>query len=170
VDALQAVLAAPWFHLSLDDFRSGFSERWWIDDDGQLFERVMAAYLGSLRQIARAGIDVLAESVITPARQRLYESTLGETPTVLVGVQCPIEVAIERERTRSDRPRGPVYLDADEYIAVHAGLSYDLEVVTTSDRPTDLAVALAAQFGHLKFSTFRSHLTEAQGAVTSDEQ
>jgi chloramphenicol 3-O phosphotransferase len=151
-------LATPWFHLSLDDFRSGFSSRWWIEDDGQLFERVMVGYLGSLVQIANAGSDVLAESVITPTRQPLYESIFGAIPIALIGVQCPLEVAIERERARGDRRRGPIDLDAEEYMAVHAGLSYDLEVSTAAASPTDLAVAVAPQFDRLIPSPLSSHL------------
>lgn len=158
VSSLRDVLAEPWFHLSLDDFRSGFSERWWTEDDGQLFERVMAGYLGSLVQIANAGIDVLAESVITPSRQRLYETTFGEIPIALIGVQCPLEVAMEREQARGDRRRGPIDLDADDYMAVHAGLSYDLEVSTTAVNPKDLAEAVAPQFDRLIPSPFGSHL------------
>jgi chloramphenicol 3-O phosphotransferase len=151
-------MAEPWFHLSLDDFRSGFSERWWLEDRGQLFDQVMSGYLGALLQMAKAGMDVLAESVIAPARRPLYESTFGETPMVLIGVMCPLDVAIERERVRSDRRRGPIELDANEYEAVHAGLSYDLEVSTAAGNPTDLAVGLAARIGLLSPSPFRSHV------------
>jgi len=158
VNSLREEMAEPWFYLSLDDFRSGFSERWWFEDRGQLFERVMSGYLGSLLQMSKAGVDVLAESVITPARQHLYESTFGETPMLLIGVMCPLDVAIEREGARNDRLRGPIELDAQEYDAVHAGLSYDIEVSTTAGNPSELAVELAARIGLLVASPFSDHL------------
>src|SRR5664280_571179 len=108
VRSLIQSIGEPWFHLSLDGFRSGLADQWWVNDDGHLFHQVMVGYLASLREMALAGSDVLAEAVITPARRALYESTFGETPIVLIGVQCPLEVAMQRDSNRTDRLRGPI--------------------------------------------------------------
>jgi chloramphenicol 3-O phosphotransferase len=159
VDELQRQLDGPWFHLSLDDFRSGIADQWWITDDGQLFDRVMTGYLGSLHAMVVAGLDVMAETVITPGRRGLYETTFGETPITLIGVMCPLAVATEREGARSDRQRGPIELDADAYAAVHAGLSYDMAIDTTKEGPIELARALALHFDGLRSSSLRSHQT-----------
>lgn len=159
VDELQHQLNDPWFHLSLDDFRSGIAGQWWLADDGQLFDRVMTSYLGSLHAMVVAGLDVMAETVITPSRRRLYETTFGEIPITLIGVMCPLEVAIDREGARSDRHRGPIDLDADAYAAVHTGLSYDTQIDTAKEGPSELARALALHFDRLRSSSFRSHLT-----------
>jgi chloramphenicol 3-O phosphotransferase len=159
VDELRNQLSEPWFHLSLDDFRSGIDDRWWLQDDAELFDRVMTGYLASLHAMVAAGLDVMAETVITPGRRRLYETTFAETLMTLVGVMCPLDVATEREGARDDRQRGPIDLDADAYAAVHAGLSYDTEIDTTKEGPVELARAFALQVGEFRSSSFRSHLT-----------
>lgn len=160
VRALQRELLEPWFHLSLDDFRSGLTEGVWLVDDGSLFDRVLSGYLGSLGQIAAAGINVLAEAVITPARQRMYQEVFGETALVLIGVSCPLGLATTRERTRTDRRCGPIELVADDFAAVHAGLSYDFEVATDGGSPEELAASMAPHFDQLVPSSFERHLTQ----------
>ena len=158
VEALQRQLAAPWFHLSLDDFRSGISPRWWLEDNGTLFERLMGGHLRSLREMGLSGIDVLAEAVITPARRREYQAIFIDLPIVLIGVTCPVEVAREREEGRIDRRRGPIALGAEEFAAVHAGLAYDYEVSTTTGDPAQLALELATKLDALNPSSFKRHL------------
>ena len=81
VNSLVALLTEPWFHLSLDDFRSGYPEPWFVHDTGALFDRLLAGYLASLREMAKSGNDVLAEAVITPSRRVLYASMpVGAVP------------------------------------------------------------------------------------------
>lgn len=158
VNSLQREIAEPWFHLSLDGFLSGYSERSWTEDEGELFNRVQSGYLNSLREMALAGNDVLAEAVITPDRRLLYESTFGSMPLLLIGVKCRLDVATEREKNRTDRRRGPIELPAVEFAAVHEGLSYDLVIETSDDNPTDLAVKFLSDFIELIPSSFASHL------------
>lgn len=158
VNALQQEIAEPWFHLSLDDFRSGFSETWWTADDGRLFDQVMSGYVGSMREMALAGNDVLSEVVISPDRRHLYERSYGELAIVLIGVRCPIDVAVQREKLRSDRRRGPIDLNPHEYAAVHSGLRYDVEVSTTSRTPNELAVELVKQLEGITPSSFAGHV------------
>jgi chloramphenicol 3-O phosphotransferase len=157
VNSLLALISEPWFHLSLDDFRRGYSEQWWVLDRGQLFDRVLAGYLASLREMAIAGNDVLAEAVITPSRQALYAATFGDLPIALIGVHCALKVAVQRERNRTDRRRGPIDLPLEEYEAVHTGLTYDFEIDTSDERPEDLARAVALNFRSLSSSAFASH-------------
>jgi chloramphenicol 3-O phosphotransferase len=158
VSELQNEIAEPWFHLSLDDFRSGFSERWWLEDDGHLFDRVLSGYLRSLREMALAGNDLLAEAVITPERHDLYESAFGALPIILIGVKCPREVAVQRENARTDRRHGPIDLPAHDYAAVHVGLSYDFEVETSTGNPVEMAAKMVPQFDRLLPSSFKRHL------------
>jgi chloramphenicol 3-O phosphotransferase len=158
VESLQLTIAEPWFHLSLDDFRSGYSNRWWIESDDQRFELLLSGYLGSLREMALAGNDVVAEAVMTPERRPLYESTFGDLPILLIGVKCPLEVARRREAIRTDRRGGPIDLPSDYFLAVHEGLSYDLEVETSVKNPTELAAEVIPQFLRLVASNFHSHL------------
>ena len=157
VDALQHQIAEPWFHLSLDDFRSGYTNRWWFESDDRRFELLLSGYLASLGEMVLAGNDVLAEAVITPGRRHLYDGTFGDLPMVLIGVTCPLEVAVLREATRTDRRGGPIDLPADYFAAVHNGLSYDLEVDTAKIGPTELAVELIPKFKRLVASSFENH-------------
>jgi chloramphenicol 3-O phosphotransferase len=165
VGSLRQKLSEPWFHLSLDDFRSGYAEQWWDIDNGHLFHRVMNGYVASLRELALTGNDVLAEAVITPSRQALYRSVFGDLPVGLIGVHCDREVAIHRERTRTDRRRGAIDLPPEEYESVHAGLVYDFDVDTSIESPEKLAGTLAANFRSLPSSTFASHTSSLNGGV-----
>jgi chloramphenicol 3-O-phosphotransferase len=158
VNSLQRELTAPWFHLSLDDFRSGYPTSFWDDDEGVLFDRLLAGYVGALREMALAGNNVLAEAVITPARRLLYESTFGSLQLLLIGVKCRLEKAIQREASRTDRRHGPIELPALYFAAVHEGLSYDLEIETSDENPKDLAVTFHSEFEALIPSSFASHL------------
>ncbi|MBO0728908.1 MAG: AAA family ATPase [Acidimicrobiaceae bacterium] len=144
--ALQRALDTPWFHLSLDVFRAGYPDDRWLRDDGTLFEQVMVGYLGALRQLAESGIDLLAEAVITPDRQTLYAKTFQDLPVLLVGVHCSHTEAIRRERERFDRLSGPLELPWEAFAAVHAGMSYDLEVDTSTTSAESLARRLATEF------------------------
>ena len=132
----------PWFHRSLDDFRAGYPDRFWRSDDGSLFDRVMLGYLGALRAMALVGNDVIAEAVITPDRRARYSAVFHGLPVILVAVRCPIDVAVQRERNRADRIRGPLELPADAFAAVHAGVEHDLDIDTSLDTPETLAAQL----------------------------
>ena len=159
VAALQQRLAEPWFHLSLDDFHAGYLERWWVADDGPLFDRLVAGYAASLREMAVAGNDVLAEAVITPARRNLYESVFGETPIALIAVRCPLEVAVDRERNRTDRRSGPIEFPPDYFAAVYGGLTYDHEIDTSNRTPDALATDLLESFSQFAPTSFTAHRT-----------
>jgi chloramphenicol 3-O phosphotransferase len=158
VTSIQGIVDEPWFHMSLDDFHSGYSEQWWLNDDGRIFGQLVAGYLASLREMARAGNDVLAEAVITPSRRKLYESTFGATPVVLVGVRCPLKVAVHRERHRADRHHGPIDLQSDSFAAVHSGLTYDFEIDTSRLGPRELAASMVPKLRGLTPTPFSSHL------------
>ncbi|MHB2029801.1 MAG: phosphotransferase-like protein [Acidimicrobiales bacterium] len=158
--ALQATLTEPWFHRSLDDFRGGYCDRFWNDDDGTLFDRVMAGYLGAISEMARAGNDVIAESVISSSRRELYASTLQNLPVILIGVHCSLAEALRRERTRTDRRNGPIELPADAFAAVHSEIIYDLEVDTSSCSPDDLALELVDRIQDIIPGTLSHHLVE----------
>jgi chloramphenicol 3-O phosphotransferase len=157
VTALQHVLPTPWFHLSLDDFHLGFTERSWREDDGQLFDRLVVSYLQSLRAIALSGNDVLAEAVMVPARRDLYRETFNELPIILIGVRCSLSVAVEREQGRTDRRGGPIDFPSDYFEAVYDGLTYDFESATESGSPKALADELVRLLDHLTPSPFQNH-------------
>jgi len=113
--AIQAAAEQPLWHQSLDDFRAGYSKRFWRVDDGSLFALAMYAYLRALRSIAEAGVDLVAESVITPTRRSMYLGVFDGFSVTFVGVRCTLPVAQAREHARTDRLRGPVDLDVPEF-------------------------------------------------------
>lgn len=162
-------LESPWYHLSLDEFRSGIAERWWISDRGELFERLVAAYLGALRQVALEGIDVLAEAVVTPARRALYDQVFGSMPLLLISVRCSLDVAIQRERSRIDRRSGPLDMSAHDFAAVYSGMTYDMEIDSAADQPPDLADLVRANLDQLEPSTFASHLIANHSVANSPD-
>jgi chloramphenicol 3-O phosphotransferase len=140
VQALREVLEPPCWNLSLDAFRKGYLDRqwdssrgpWWTAHERNLFRLLLAGYLGSLRAMALVGHHVIAEAVILPDTRALYLDTLADLDVFLVGVRCPLGVAQERERARSDRVKGvPIELDVPEFDLVHSHGPYDAEVDTS---------------------------------------
>jgi len=79
--------------------------------------------------MANSGSGVIFDDVIYDRRVLvLAAAALRLTPCLFVGVRCPVEVAIERERLRGDRaPGGAEIFDR----AVHKPGIYDLEVDTS---------------------------------------
>ena len=158
VNALIDQRTDPWFHLSLDEFHAAISERFWRDDGGELFERLIVGYLGAVRAIALAGFDVMAEAVLVPARRSLYDETFGALATLLIAVRCPLDVVIHREKCRSDRRGGPIDFPADYFEAVYSRLTYDFEVASETANPSELALLVGANLDQLVPSSFATHL------------
>jgi chloramphenicol 3-O phosphotransferase len=168
--ALHELLPEPYYYRSLDHFRQGYADRYWLADDGTLFRRVMHAYLLSLRALASLGHNVIAEAVITPDRLDMYLSLFTECPVFLVGVRCPLEVAQRREWARTDRFSGPLDLAALNADQVHAHGHYDLEVDTSLCKPGEAArriiAALASPPRPLAYERLRAErgMVRAEGA------
>ena len=74
---------------------------------------------------------------------------------ILVAVRCPLDVAVQRERDRTDRVSGPLDLPADAFAAVHAGLEHDLDVDTSLDTPETLAARLEPQLRTVAPNAFK---------------
>ncbi len=138
--AVQGASAKPLFHRSLDDFLAGYLGSFRERDRGTLFKQVLIGYVHSLAQLADAGNDIVAESVIIPEWVPLYTEAFATVPVLLVGVRCTLEVAQEREARRTDRTH-PLELDVPWFETVH-DIPYDLEVDSSSGTPVE---ALADQ-------------------------
>jgi chloramphenicol 3-O phosphotransferase len=138
--ALHPRLDQPTYYRSLDDFLLGIQARHWSSPEvPTLFADMREAWLAGLREIALRGYPVLSESVIFPADGPHYDDLFGEFDMVLIGVRCPLAVAVEREAGRSDRRTSRVDLDVPGFDDVHRH-DYELEV-DTSVEPTDHSVA-----------------------------
>ena len=133
----------PIFYRSLDHFLVGYPKAW-RREDASLFWKVTTGYVHSLAALVRAGCDVVAEAVIIPEQADLYRQALADTPVLLVGVRCRLEVAQRREAARTDR--GKVDLDVPWFESVHH-VPYDAEVDTSDDlSPSLLAAPLVQLF------------------------
>lgn len=72
---------------------------------------------------------VVAEAITTPDTGSAYAALIERHDVLLVGVRCPLQVAQQRERDRSDRLNGLVELDVPEFHLVHQQ-AYELTVET----------------------------------------
>jgi chloramphenicol 3-O phosphotransferase len=89
---------------------------------------------------ANSGSAVIFDDVIYDRRVLvLAAAALRLTPCLFVGVRCPVEVAVERERQRGDRaPGGAEIFDR----VVHKPGIYDLEVDTSVLDPHQCAMVI----------------------------
>jgi chloramphenicol 3-O phosphotransferase len=140
--ALQRILPEPFLHLSLDDFITGYLPEHWNTDARALFPRLRRGYLLALRDLARAGNDLIAESVILPESTAEYLSLFREFRVYFVGIRCPLPEAQRRERFRA-RLGGAINLDRPGFDAVHPDTGYDLEFDSSRTSPHDAAALIA---------------------------
>lgn len=129
--ALWDRLDPPHWYRSLDDFRQGYQPRHWSEDPRRLFDRVFQGFVRSIAQMAWAGHSVITEAVILPTNADAYLEALDGLAVALIGVRCPLEVAQERERRRTDRAGGPIDLAVPDFDAVHRDVRYDVDVDTS---------------------------------------
>lgn len=96
---------------------------------GAYAQRLMRAYRRSVREIARAGINVIVDEVSLQENEWLdWCEALAGLGAVWVAVRCDVEVASAREAARGDRALGLVRGQVD---VVHRYPAYDLELDTT---------------------------------------
>jgi len=136
---LQGMLAEPHYYLGLDEYRRGYLDTVWLADDGGLFRRMIEPFLHNLATLARAGHDVIAESMVTPDTEALYVDGFDDLQVVFVCLECPLDVAKAREASRGDRRKGPVDLDHPLLQTLHEHVCYDLRVDTSKLTPGEVA-------------------------------
>lgn len=137
--ALQEMLTDPHYYLGLDEYRRGYLDTVWLADDGALFRRMIEPFLRNLATLARAGHDVIAESMLTLDTEALYLDGFHELQVVFVCLECPRDVAKAREASRGDRRKGPVNLDHPLLQTLHEHGCYDLRVDTSELTPGEVA-------------------------------
>lgn len=137
--ALQELLTEPHYYLGLDEYRRGYLDRVWLADDGALFRRMIEPFLRNLATLARAGHDVIAESMVTPDTEALYLDGFHDLQVVFVGLECRLDVAKAREASRGDRRKGPMNLDHALLQTLHEHGCYDLRVGTSTLTPGAVA-------------------------------
>lgn len=91
--------------------------------------RVLDGMYRSVAALADAGNDVVVDDVMYDPRVRaLATRALVGRQAWLVGVQCPVDVAVAREAARGDRAPGGAVIFGE---TVHDPPVYDLEVDTS---------------------------------------
>jgi len=129
--ALQTRIEKPFWHISIDHlrdagvlplsrFRSG--EFVWRDARKAFFD----GFHASLSAYADAGNNLILEHILDTAgwMEMLHERFL-QHDVFFVGIHCPLEILIEREKARGDRPIGSARRD---YETIHQDKIYDLEL------------------------------------------
>jgi len=163
---LRARAGEMWVVHALDDFIGKVPRRWmdvgqWAgslagegirfvpDGDrtnvelGEQAQRLMRAYRRSVRETARAGVNVIVDEVSLLEPEWLdWCEALDGLGAVWVAVRCDVEVASAREAARGDRVLGLVRGQAD---VVHRYPAYDLQLDTTAT-PVEVVVQKLDEF------------------------
>ena len=110
--------------------------------------------------MAWTGHDVITEAVILPGNVNTYLDALEGLTVVLVGVRCPLSVAQQRERLRTDRLGGPIDLAVPDFDAVHHDVPYDVDfdtsIVSTADAVHRVRARLSSDEALTAFDLLRA--------------
>lgn len=128
---LQKRIEKPFWHISIDHLRDAGvlpTERFkngdfcWADARSAFFD----GFHGSLKAYADAGNDLILEHILdTKGWLESLAHLLAKHDVFFAAVHCPLEVLIEREAARADRPVGSAKQDFE---TIHVGKAYDIEL------------------------------------------
>ncbi|XOV88530.1 MAG: chloramphenicol phosphotransferase CPT family protein [Pseudomonadota bacterium] len=166
--ALQEVLAEPYLHMALDQFRDGMPARFrglnspaGTDGDrglnvipvtdvdrpytlvrfGETGQRILRGMRRAIAALVREGNNVIIDDIILePSFLEDYLAVFAGLSVYFVGVMCPVAVIGERERSRPGRFPGTARGHLD---VCHAHGIYDIEVDTSAASPAECASLVA---------------------------
>jgi chloramphenicol 3-O phosphotransferase len=168
---LQEILEPPYLHTGIDHFLAAVpwqrlfvysdsssqtdADGWFLPfRDGVLIDtprlgplayQLMDGMYASFATLAAAGINLIVDDVIyDPHVFKSAVNRLAGCDVLFVGLHCPIEEAVRREKVRGDRAPGGA---AIFHGLVHRHSGYDLELDTAQLSPTECAeqIQLALQ-------------------------
>lgn len=151
--AFQAISAEPYLDAGIDRFLRMLPDRYlepprWLDvmgehdRPGQVGRQLATAMHHAIAAISRSGTSVVADHVmLEPAWLTECAHLLAGLPAYLFGLHCPLDVLVERERTRTDR-QATAGEAAKQFGLVHAHAAYDLEIDTSTMAPLEVARAV----------------------------
>ena len=150
--ALQDVLTETWLRTGVDmllEMAPPRVERALIGSDGSVdadvpeFRAAEQVWMDAVAFLVQSGSRVVLDEVFLSGRAGAdrWKQALPGVPILWIGVHCAPEETVRRERARPDRVPGMAALQAG---LVHRGMTYDLEVDTTSTPPEELARQIAA--------------------------
>ena len=115
---------------------------------GPLARQLLDGMYRSAAAMVSAGNRVILDDVIyDPRVLALAAQALSGTPTLFVGVRCPVDVAVKREHQRGDRAAGGAA--AFDPLVHNPGI-YDLEVDTSLQSPDECAGLILEAFRKVK--------------------
>jgi chloramphenicol 3-O phosphotransferase len=152
--SLQSILLEPWLTFGVDSLLEAMPERLKMGGEGigigpateisvgPAFRAVEAIWLQGIATMAHAAAKIIVDEVFLggATSQDRWRAVLGGLDVLWVGIHCDPEVLAQRELTRGDRVPG---MASHQAVVVHAGVSYDLEVDTTSASPAECAELIA---------------------------
>lgn len=97
--------------------------------EGLRYAELVRGYYACVRELAALGHDLVIDHAVTTraTADLLLEAVRPHRP-VFVGLECPVEVLAERERSRGDRRPG---LAEGQCARVHGWFEYDLLIDTS---------------------------------------
>jgi len=167
VRAVQAAMPDLWLEMGIDRFAYALPGRvngqpsWpllfaYVRPDGRsdgpftiettaLGQRFIAGMHATAAALAESGLNVIVDHVIlepgwVAEMRRLWASF----DVLFVGVRCPLDVVLERERSREDRTIGQAEAQFD---VVHRWTTYDVEVDTSILTPADATSRIVDALG-----------------------
>jgi chloramphenicol 3-O-phosphotransferase/RimJ/RimL family protein N-acetyltransferase len=142
--AFQQLYREPCLYASVDAFIFMFADHVRADDKVRpyVLPPVLSAFHRSLGPLADCGFPVIVDHVLEK-RSWLEEcaEALRDHRAFLVGVQCPLEILEERERSRGDRQIGFARWQSTR---VHAYGDYDFVIDSSRGTPDEAAQQLLA--------------------------
>lgn len=157
--ALQKSLPEPYLLLGIDLFISMLPERYWNDDPagftlvpteagleiktGPVAAKMSQALQETIVTLARNGNNLIVDDVNwDQAALEAVKKRLAPFDYLLVKVECPVEVAEQRECQRGDREIGFVKFQHARVKATHG---YDLTVNTAASSPQECALQIISK-------------------------
>ena len=164
VRALQAAAPDLWLEMGIDRFAYALPGRvdgkptWpllfpYVRPDGRsdgpftiettaLGTRFISGMHATAAALADAGFDVIVDHVILePGWVAEMRRLWARFDVLFVGVRCPLEIVLERERGREDRTIGQAEAQFD---VIHRWTTYDVEVDTSVLTPAEAASRILA--------------------------
>ncbi len=130
---LQKILDEPYFLLSLDEFVKKIN----LNGDDAEFSNLIFAFHNIILTLSASGINVIVDHVLeTEELKSHFLKLMSDIPVKYIGVNCKLNVIEDREKMRGDRKLG---LAKTQYLTIHKGIKYDLEIDTSKLSPTKSA-------------------------------
>jgi chloramphenicol 3-O phosphotransferase len=154
---LQQRIEKPFWHISIDHLRDAgvLPTARFKNGDFRWSEARPAFFYGfhgSLKAYADAGNNLILEHILDNEAwlQMLVDLFIGHD-VFFVAVHCPLELLIEREAARGDRPIGSAKQD---YETIHVGKTYDIELQSLDGADANVEKLLLAWRSGKRSSSF----------------